>query len=123
MTYNYTAILTGSIDAGRHGTPGRARAPLISHGVVFIGGEQIACKTLNVAVIGIAIPCPVRRRVGSSMRLEFKLPSENDWVRVTAKLIREERYYQSYLWGVKFEDIDEETQRLLSAYVDKHLAA
>jgi len=98
------------------------RVPLVSHGVVFIGGEQIACKTLNVAVVGIAITCPVRRRVGSNLQLEFKLPNENDWVKVRAKLIRDERYYQSYLWGVQFETVDEEAKRVLTAYIDQHLS-
>lgn len=99
------------------------RVPLVSHGVVYIGGEQIACKTLNVAVVGIAITCPVRRRVGSTLQLEFKLPNENDWIKVRARLVRDERYYQSYLWGVQFEGMDEDTQRLLDAYVAEHQAA
>ena len=99
------------------------RVPLVSHGVVYIGGEQIACKTLNVAMIGIAITCPVRRRVGSVMKLEFKLPNDDGWVRVKAKLVRDERYYQSYLWGIRFEEVDEAGEQLLSAYVSRQLAS
>jgi len=98
------------------------RVELNSDAVVYLGGEQIPCRTLNVAVGGIALSSPVRRTVGSPIRVDFLLP-DNGWMSAEATLVRDARYYGSFVWGIQFEGLDQQTEMMLRKFVGQQLVA
>jgi len=96
------------------------RVEMNSDAVVYLGGEQIPCRTLNVAVGGMALSSPVRRELGSAIRVDFLLPDEG-WMSAGATLVRDARYHGAFVWGVQFEGLDRQTELLLEEYVDQQL--
>lgn len=102
----------------------RERAPrvdLSDDAVVHLGGEQIACRTANMSTSGLALICPVRRRVGGQVRVEFRL-SQILWVTVQGQLVRHERRNGGYLWGVEFLEVDQWVEKYLKDYIEEQLS-
>ncbi len=97
------------------------RAEMNSDAVVYLGGEQIPCRTLNVSRHGIALSSPVRRMMDSPLRVEFLVPEGYGWVKARASLVRDARYYGAFVWGVVFSDLDELSKNLLEEYVEDNL--
>lgn len=97
------------------------RVSLSSDAVVYLGGEQIPCRTANMSTSGLALISPVRRRVGGQIRVEFRL-SQILWVTVQGQLVRHERRNGGYLWGVEFQEIDHWVKEYLEGFVEEQLA-
>jgi c-di-GMP-binding flagellar brake protein YcgR len=97
------------------------RVEMHSDAVVYLGGEQIPCRTLNIAVGGMALSSPVRRRLGSNIRVDFLLPNGHGWMSTGATIVRDQRYHGAFVWGIQFEDLDEQTEKMLGSFVDQEL--
>jgi len=96
------------------------RVDLTGDAVVYIGGEQIACRTSNMSTSGLGLLCPVRRRVGGQIRVEFRL-SQILWVAVSALLVRHERRTGGFLWGVEFMDVDHWVQQYIEGFIEDQM--
>jgi hypothetical protein len=88
---------------------------------VKIGTDSLACRTLDVAVRGIALSCPVHREPGSTMRVEFKLPTQREWVSVDGVLVRGEMRRGRPVWGIEFKEVDYRTVGQIERYVREYL--
>jgi hypothetical protein len=97
------------------------RAEMNSDAVVYLGGEQIPCRTLNISLDGMALSSPVRRRVDSPLKVNFLIPDGYGWVEAQATLVRDARYYGSFVWGIEFGSLDENSKKLVQEYVDENL--
>jgi len=97
------------------------RAEMNSDAVVYLGGEQIPCRTLNISLQGIALSSPVRRMMDSPLRVDFLVPDGYGWIRSRATLVRDARYYGAFVWGIVFDDLDEKSKAMVEEYVEDNL--
>jgi hypothetical protein len=99
----------------------KPRAPLDSDAIVKIGNDSLPCRTLNVAVRGIALSCPQQMQPGSTMRVEFKLPTQREWISVDGVLVRGEMRRGRPVWGIEFKDVNYRTVGQIERYVREYL--
>ncbi len=98
------------------------RAEMNSDAVVYLGGEQIPCRTLNISLQGMALSSPVRRRMDSHLRVDFLIPDGYGWVKTRATLVRDARYYGTFVWGVEFRNLDDDSGKMVQEYVEDSLS-
>ena len=103
MVSTTTRVGRMSVVAEKRESP---RTTLDSDAVVYLGGEQIACKVRDLALKGIGLTSPVQRRLGSTLDVHFLLPDGSGWMRTDAVLVRDSRYYGIYVWGIEFKGMD-----------------
>jgi hypothetical protein len=94
---------------------------LDSDAIIKIGNDSLACRTLNVAVRGIALSCPMQREPGSTMRVEFKLPNQREWISVDGVLVRGETRRGRPVWGIEFKAVNYRTVGQIERYVREYL--
>lgn len=95
------------------------RVPTNNYAVIYFDGEQIPCRTLDVSLTGLSLTSPVRRRVGMPMKIEISLGDSVGWICFDATLVREEIRGESYLWGVRFRNLDYWVREYLSGYLEE----
>jgi hypothetical protein len=99
-----------------------ARMPRVTtnnYAVAYFDGQQIPCRTLDVSVSGLSLTSPVHRQVGMPLKIEISLGESVGWICIDATLVREENRGASYLWGVRFRNLDYWVREYLSGYLEE----
>jgi len=99
----------------------KPRAPLDSDAIIKIGNDRLACRTLDVAVRGIALTGTMHSKPGDRMQVEFKLPNQRDWISVNGVLVRGEQRRGRPVWGIEFQNINHRTVGQIERYVREFL--
>ena len=95
------------------------RAEADAFAMIYLGGEQIPCRTLNISVSGLLLTSSVRRQIGQPLKIEFSLGESVGFMCLDAVLVREERRGQGFLWGLKFCNLDFWVREYLTGYIDE----
>lgn len=86
------------------------------------GRREIWCKAANVSESGILLyPQGKGALPETPVHVTFTLPSLSSWIELEGRLVRQEKVNRRRAWGVAFDEVPGETQRMLRHFVSKHL--
>jgi hypothetical protein len=89
---------------------------------IYLAGEQMTGRLVNMSATGLALTCDVRRDGEQPVQVEFDLGSSIGWLRLEARLVRDENLPAGYLWGLMFINLSPWVHYYLEGYVEDQIA-
>ena len=97
------------------------RVPLNGNAIIYLGNSRLMCKTINVAVGGMALSCPFPWEPGTFLQVDFTLPNVPRWISAKAVLVRNQEVEDGRVWGLKFKTLHQKVASLIATYVEAQL--
>lgn len=82
-------------------------------------GSSIIASATNLSIKGIGVMYPAPAELGSRLTLHFKLPFNRNICKLSLRgLVRHSHLCgQEYYIGFEFQDVDEQSQAVLTAFI------